>query len=559
MWRKLVAGCVLLALAGCGAPDTTPDSADALATVAGQAITAEDLDRYEQGLPDHLRSEKEGAHAHRDYLQSLVDTRLVLLEARQRGLDQLPALRQALSALVNKRIAEELQQELVNEQITVKEEDLLTAFEEHLLGWKIWPAHILSATEEDAREIIRLLETGASFAELAKERSLADDADLGGDLRGFFGQGDAVTTLREGVFRLEEGQVSEPIPTVDGFEIVKVLKKQRTSFAELRSEVAQQVIRRKEVARFHAVVDSLRQARNLLVHGDRISSVLEGLQGRELSPTSARAALMEYEGGGLDVGDAVQGLRGLLKGAAMPDSTALRRTLKLRVIPDSLLAVEARDRGFHQREHVVAWTEKERQSLLASHLYQDELAGKVVVTAEETRAAYDEHIESYTSLPGVIHITEVLCDTRAEAEDVLARAQAGERVGVLASRHSVRPGMKPVRGHAFSDSGRVIIESLFNSPYRSALGDSNTADVGVVQGPLEVQEKYSVFRLDQPIELLPVEFRQVRKPIRARIRKNREGVLFDVFLDSLRGAYADQVQIHEEGLSRYAAASVKSG
>jgi len=54
--------------------------------------------------------------------------------------------------------------------------------------------------------------------------------------------------------------------------------------------------------------------------------------------------------------------------------------------------------------------------------------------------------------------------------------------------------------------------------------------------------------------LLPVEFRQVRKPIRARIRKNREGVLFDVFLDSLRGAYADRVQIHEEGLSRYATA-----
>ena len=200
----------------------------------------------------------------------------------------------------------------------------------------------------------------------------------------------------------------------------------------------------------------------------------------------------------------------------------------------------------------MAWLEKERQSLLASQLFRDELAGKVVVTDEEVRAVYDEHIESYTSLPGVIHITEVLCDTRAEAEHVLARAQDGERLAVLASSHSVRSGMKPVRGHAFADSGRVIIQSLFNSPYRTALGDSNTADVGVVQGPLEVQERYSVFRLDQPIELLPVEFRQVRKPIRARIRKNREGVLFDVFLDSLRGVYADQVQVHEEGLSRYA-------
>ena len=552
--RSVAVSVVMLALLGCGTQDPPLDSVDALATVAGQAITAEDLARYEQALPDHLRSEKEGAHAHRVHLQSLVDTRLILLEAQQRGLDQLPSLQRALSALVNKRIAEELQREVVSAQIIVTEQDLLTAYDEHLLGWEIWPAHILSATEEDAREIIRLVEEGANFAELARERSLADDADQGGDLRSFFGPGDAVTTLREGVFLLEEGQVSEPIPTKDGFEVVMVLEKRRTSFGALRAEISQQVIRRKEVARFHAVIDSLRQARNVLVHGERLRPVLEGLQGRELSHATARGVLVEYEGGVITVGDAVLGLRPLLKGGAMPDSTALRRTIKLRIMPDSLLAVEARDRGIHEREHIVAWTEKERQSLLVSQLYRDELSGKVVVTDDEARAVYDENIEIYTSLPGVIHLTEVLCDTRAEAEQVLAQAQAGERLEVLASRHSVRPGMEPVGGHAFSDSGRVIIESLFKSPYRTALGESNTTDVGVVQGPLDVQDRYGIFRLDQPIELLPVEFRQVRKPIRARIRKNREGVLFDVFLDSLRGAYADRVQIHEEGLSRYATA-----
>ena len=199
------------------------------------------------------------------------------------------------------------------------------------------------------------------------------------------------------------------------------------------------------------------------------------------------------------------------------------------------------------------WKEKKRQILIASQLRLDEIAGKIEVTEAEVRAYYEEYIDTYTSLPGFIQMTEVLCDTRAEAEAILARARAGERLEQLAERHSVRPGMKPVGGHTFADSGRVTVEPLFQSPYRTVFGDSNTKDVGVLQGPLEVQEKYSVFRLDQAVEKTAVSFRQVRRPIGVDIRQRREGVVFDAFLDSLRRVYANQVQISEEALSTYAA------
>ena len=47
-----------------------------------------------------------------------------------------------------------------------------------------------------------------------------------------------------------------------------------------------------------------------------------------------------------------------------------------------------------------------------------------------------------------------------------------------------------------------------------------------------------MFRLDQPYEMALLPFKQVQRPIRVKIRKRREGVLFDAFLDSLRQAYA---------------------
>ncbi len=541
-----------MALAGCGAgTDSTGSTAD-LAIVAGKAITTSDLERYEQGLADYLRSEKEGVEAHRDHLQSLVDRELMLFEATKRGLDKQPSLEHDLTALVNERIADELSQSVVAGHLSVTEEEIRTAYEEHLLGWEIRPAHILSKTEEDAIEIIRLLKAGTDFYELAKERSLADDADKGGDLGGFFGPGDAVTALREGVFRLEEGQVSQPIQTMDGYEVVKVIQKRRTPVELLSREISQQLTQRKKVKRLKAVVDSLEAAWEVRYHRDRIRHVLDRLNGRELGQEEAQAPLIEYSGGAVSVEEAAVGLRFLDKGATPPDSAMAFRVLEIRIVPDTLLTLEARARGLHQRGNLLAWKEQKRREKAVAQLRLDVIAGKVEITSEEVRAYFDSHIDRYTSLPGIIEMTEVLTDTRAEAAAILARARAGERLEELAARHSIRPDMEPLGGHALADSGRMTIESLYMSPYREIFGDANTQDVGLLKGPLAVQGHYSVFRLDQPYGKTPVPFRRVRRPIRVNLRQREEAVHFQVFLDSLREASTDQVQASEEALVRYA-------
>lgn len=550
-WRFFVCG-ISLALANCASENEPATPETVLATVGGEAITALDLHRYEQLLPDYLRSKKEGIVARSENLQTLVDKQLMLREAYKRGIDQLPGLAHTLSDMVNKRLAEELSREWIDARLKVTDEELRAAYEEQLLGWEIWPAHILSATEEDARSIIRQLEAGANFSELARQHSRADDADKGGNLGAFFGQAGAVPSLRDGTFHLEEGQISEPIRTVDGYEVVKVLKKRRIPFEKLRADIAEQVGQRKWAQRQRAVIDSIKEARDLRYHRDRIHAVLAALHGRALD--QPHAPVIEYEGGKIGVGDAVRRLRTLKKGMLPPDSAAAVLAIERWILPDSLLALEARMQGRHQWPAMVAWAEGQKQSLLVSQLRLDAVAGKVSVLEAEVRDYYEQHLETYRSLPGVIEMTEVLVDTRAEAEEILARARSGERLAELAQRHSVRSSMKPAGGHTFVDSGRVTIESLYQSPYRTFFGDSNSKDVGVLQGPMEVQEKYSVFRLDQPYEMALLPFQQVQRPIRVKIRKIREGVLFDAFLDSLRQAYAGEVHISQDALVRYTAA-----
>ncbi len=553
LWRSIAVG--LCAVLPACAPQAGPgDPAAVLATVDGRAITALDLDEYERTLPDYLRSKKEDVAAHRAHLQSLVDRELVLGEAGRRGLDRLPDLERTLSAMVDERAAGELSRELVDARVSVTEEELRAFYEEQSLGWEIWPAHILSAREEEAREIIRLLSEGAGFSGLARERSLAGDAGKGGDLQAFFGPSDAVPSLREGAFHLEEGQVSEPIRTFEGYEVVKVLRKRRLPFEQLRLEIFQRLVTRKGWERRTAVIDSLKEARGVRYHHRLVQTVLDGLHGRGIDPAQEQAPLIEYEGGAITVLDALEGLRDLERNAAPPDSAAVLWALDVRILPDALLVLEARARGWPERPGLVEWRERERLALMAARLRQDVVEGRVEVTEEEVKAHYEQNLESYTSLPGFIHMTEVLCETRALADSILARARSGERLEVLAALHSVRPGMKPVGGHTFGDSGRVTIQPLYQSPYRTVFGDRNTEDVGLLQGPLEVQERYSVFRLDQPFEKEAVPFWRIRRRIGGQIRRGREAAIFETFLDSLRRVHAPEVQIREEALSGYAAA-----
>lgn len=81
-------------------------------------------------------------------------------------------------------------------------------------------SHILVEQEETALEIITMLEGGADFAELAKEKSTGPSGPRGGEL-GWFGKGQMVPEFEQAVMGLEDGAVSAPVQTQFGWHVVK--------------------------------------------------------------------------------------------------------------------------------------------------------------------------------------------------------------------------------------------------------------------------------------------------------------------------------------------------
>lgn len=80
--------------------------------------------------------------------------------------------------------------------------------------------HILVATIEQAENLIKQINEGADFSDLAQQHSECPSGKNGGML-GKFSRGQMVKPFEDASFNLPIGTISEPVKTSFGFHIIK--------------------------------------------------------------------------------------------------------------------------------------------------------------------------------------------------------------------------------------------------------------------------------------------------------------------------------------------------
>ncbi|WP_341760548.1 peptidylprolyl isomerase [Candidatus Endowatersipora endosymbiont of Watersipora subatra] len=111
-------------------------------------------------------------------------------------------------------------------QTMVNDEDIKIRYQRERLMIKpkqeINARHILVKTKDQARAIIKELEEGKDFFELAKAKSIGSTGSKGGDL-GFFGKGHMVPEFERAAFSLKPGEFTKsPVKSQFGYHIIKV-------------------------------------------------------------------------------------------------------------------------------------------------------------------------------------------------------------------------------------------------------------------------------------------------------------------------------------------------
>jgi peptidyl-prolyl cis-trans isomerase C len=229
------------------AQDTDP----VVARVNGVDIHESDLAFAEEevggNMPNMAPEQK------RDYLINyLVDVTVLSQAADQQKLADRPEIKHRLSFDHNRLLMEALLQEVGRAALSDAEEHKVydEAVKQVKNEEEVHARHILVPTEDEAKAILAQLKGGADFATLAKEKSKDPGAANGGDL-GYFTKEQMVPEFAEVAFKLDKGQISDPVKTQFGWHIIKVEDKRikpTPTFEQVKPQIDNYIAHRAQAA-----------------------------------------------------------------------------------------------------------------------------------------------------------------------------------------------------------------------------------------------------------------------------------------------------------------------
>ena len=178
-------------------------------------------------------------------LRQIVTSMVIAEQARKKGFDQRPDIRENMELLIHNYLTIEYLDKVIAQKVTVKDKDVRRYYNQNKDKFRqperIRARHILikvnrTAPEEElskarqkADTILNRVKAGEDFSKLASEYS--DDPGSkrkGGDL-GFFSRGRMAPEFEKVAFSLKPGNVSGGVQTNFGFHIIKVEKKMKSS------------------------------------------------------------------------------------------------------------------------------------------------------------------------------------------------------------------------------------------------------------------------------------------------------------------------------------------
>ena len=193
------------------------------AVVNGKAIPSAKVDEIiarvkKQGQPDtpELRNL---------IRESLIMTELINQEARKRKLLDKPEVKVLLEETRNRVVANALAQDYLKAN-PIKDEDVKAEYEKIKAGVLKTPEyrarHILVEKEDEAKDIIAKLKSGAKFEDLAKQSKDPGSAANGGDLDWAVPE-NYVPEFAAALQKLKKGEVTEtPVKTQFGYHVIRL-------------------------------------------------------------------------------------------------------------------------------------------------------------------------------------------------------------------------------------------------------------------------------------------------------------------------------------------------
>ena len=342
---------LLVVLGACG----KQEEEEIVAVVGQKAIHAEELRRFVLNLLPGLYTHKQGQEAREDYLQSLIDQELLLLEARNRGLEQDSQLVEKLSSKQRKYIVSALRQREIMPLVEVTEEDIRQRFEELGLARERFLTAIVVASQQEVGELQKRLAAGESWADLARAHSLdSQSAERAGEV-GFLNRSLAERMgIPVAVFdTLATGERLSPASSRGrAYQLVRFIGERQAELATLQAALQAQLMKlgQREVEDRKVEMLAYELDWTMDAAGRQVLAALAenpAQQVQHLSAGDRSAALFSYKGGQVSVNEYLHTLKlhRIPSRKALADSAFITAIARRFILPEDHAILRGKPSG----------------------------------------------------------------------------------------------------------------------------------------------------------------------------------------------------------------------
>ena len=517
------------------------DGKPAVATVNEEPISLDELNRaIAASHTARPRGDQAGRIDYSAIMQRLINTRLILLEARNMGLDELPEVKEAVDQYARETLMELLLEFHVKD-IRADEEDIEQLYKKAVREWKL--KSIRFKKESDAREVDAQLKAGADFdaiidkavewgtAEADVDGVYLKTEDLALPVAGIVSEmavGSVSPVLSIGkkgfiIFKLEDIQYPEEIDPIARQQAQrqaldqKKVEAARTYYEELKQRYA------KVDDSLFAELDyeSGKQAFDRLLQDKRVLVAIKGEQPITVSDFTQAVKNEFYHGVEL----AIEAKRINKRKAAILENRLQRR----------LLRQEALRKGIDQTDEYRQRVKEYENSVIFGMFIKKAVAPDIKLTRDELQTHYKEHAAEYTD-PEMMRIKSLVFDKRKDAVDAIDKLKKGTDFDWLGA--NAEGQVDPATKGLLRLEGRPVTVRSLPENIKKALAGSRAGAFRLYESP---ESHFYVLYVFDIIPARQKPFEAVRQEIAKAVYQEKTRQTVELWAAQLRDYYPVEI------------------
>jgi len=502
-----------------------------VATVNGEPITLsefnQELAMLSQGVGGKQKIEEEKKLV---LLRRLINTRLIIQEARRMGLDELKELKEEADVFAKVELRDELAEKYTRD-IKPDEKEVEKIYRESIKEFKF--KSIVFEKEEDANQMEGLLKSGKDFDEVLGKFLL--DKKGKGSKEGIFLKSRALLPeIAEAVSKMKIGSISPAIRIKSGYVIFKLEDVRFPEDPKIREKVKLDLLLKKQQEALSEYYKNLKSKYAKVNEGLLKSLDFESKEPGFEKLLKDKRVLVEIKGEKpITVGDLADNMRQqLYHGVERAIESKRLNNRKAQVLDQMLqkriLRKEALRLGIDKTEDYKKKVREYENSLIFGTFVQKAVAPDIKFEEEELRAYYDKHIKDY-SYPEMMKISSLVFAKREDAEKAIINLKKGtdfqwvkENAENQVSRNTIG---------ILNFDGRLLTTKDLPEGVRKALSGAKSGDFRLHESP---EHYFYVLYVQETVPSKPQPYSEAKEKIARKIYDEKLTKAVEGYAEKLR-------------------------